>query len=602
MSVSKERPFRFNGTLSLFPLASLNTAVETLLERVTGLDHLDRLYQAQPTIAPQNFAQHVLDLLRVRCTVGEVDLHRVPRQGGAILVANHPFGALEGIILAALLSRPRPDVKFMANFLLTRVPELRPYFIAVDPFGQRGAKQRNISPLREAVRHVRRGGLLVVFPAGEVSHLQLQRRRVADPHWSSTIARLVRLTEAPVVPAFFEGANGALFQSLGLLHPRVRTALLPRELLNKADRNIRLRIGEPVPYTQLRTFTDDDEMTSYLRLRTYALGGFTAVAPQVEKLKGRGTDLPPVAQPVSPALLAAEVGALPVEQCLDRSGNLAVYCAKSDQIPALMQELGRLRELTFRRTGEGTGKARDIDLYDAYYRHLFVWNTEVNEVVGAYRLGLSDEILARFGKKGFYSHSLFKYSTKLLKEISPAIELGRSFVRPEYQRSYSPLLLLWKGIGRFVATNPRYRVLFGPVSISNDYENSSQQLLVEFLRANNYLPDLARHVKPRRPFRSPDSGLSREEIASLRDVDQLSDTLSSIERDGKGVPILIKQYLKLGGRLLGFNVDPDFSDALDGLIMVDLSQTDLKVLARYMGKDEAHGFIAYHTVAEQRSA
>ncbi len=601
MSVSKVHPFRLNGTLSLFPLAPLNTAIEALIERVTGLDSLDRLYQAQPAIAPQDFAQHVLDLLRVRCNVGEMDLHRVPKQSGAILVANHPFGGLEGIILTALLSRPRPDVKFMANFLLTRVPELRPYFIAVDPFGQRGAKQRNVGPLREAVRHVRSGGLLVVFPAGEVSHLQLRHRRVTDPRWSSTIARLVRLTEAPVVPAFFEGANGALFQSLGLLHPRLRTALLPRELLNKADRSVRLRIGEPVPYTQLSTFADDDEMTSYLRLRAYALGGLAAHS-KADKPRGGNADSTPVAQPVSATLLAAEVDALPVEQCLDRSGNLAVYFAQSGQIPALMQELGRLRELTFRLTGEGTGKARDIDLYDAYYLHLFVWNTETNELVGAYRLGLSDEILPRFGKKGFYSHSLFKYSTKLLKEISPAIELGRSFVRPEYQRSYLPLLLLWKGIGRFVAANPRYRVLFGPVSISNDYENTSRQLLVEFLRANNYLPDLARHVKPRRPFRSPDSGLSRHEIASLRDVDQLSDTLSSIERDAKGVPILIRQYLKLGGRLLGFNVDPDFSDALDGLIMVDLGQTDTKVLARYMGKEEAQRFIAYNTVPEKRSA
>lgn len=296
----------------------------------------------------------------------------------------------------------------------------------------------------------------------------------------------------------------------------------------------------------------------------------------------------PVAAAGDPALMAAEVEALPPERLLDCNGELQVRYARAGEIPHLLREIGRLREMTFRAVGEGTGRARDIDLYDSYYLHLFVWNTEASELVGAYRLGLADEILHSFGRRGLYTYSLFRYGRRLLDEINPAIELGRSFVRAEYQKSYTPLLLLWKGIGRFVAMHPRYRVLFGPVSISGDYETISQQILVEFLRANSMLPELARHVRPRRPFRGTDA-----RVTPPPDLDEVAEIVASIEKDGKGVPVLLRQYLKLGGRVLGFNVDPQFNDALDGLIMVDLDETDPRVLAKYMGRSEAERFIAF---------
>lgn len=313
----------------------------------------------------------------------------------------------------------------------------------------------------------------------------------------------------------------------------------------------------------------------------------------VQPAASPGAAQSPLAPEVSRALLKAEIDSLPAEQRLLESPGFHVYYARAAQIPWCLQEIGRLRELSFRAAGEGTGKPSDIDLFDAYYLHLFVWDARQHAIVGAYRMGLTDEILARYGKRGLYTHSLFKYGSPLLRRLRPAIELGRSFVRPEYQRSYSPLLLLWRGIGRFVARSPRYALLIGPVSISNDYAPLSRRLMVDFLSLHNGEAELSRHVKPRRPLKT--SGMpALPGAALLSDIEDVSRAVAQIERDAKGVPILLKQYLKLGGRLLGFSVDRHFGDALDGLIAVDLRTTERRLLVQYMGEDAAGRFLAYH--------
>jgi 1-acyl-sn-glycerol-3-phosphate acyltransferase len=309
----------------------------------------------------------------------------------------------------------------------------------------------------------------------------------------------------------------------------------------------------------------------------------------------RAGPVQPIAHAIPSALLKAEIECLPAEHRLVESSQFIVQYAHAAQIPWCLQEIGRLREHTFRAAGEGTGKACDIDLFDAYYLHLFVWDRHAEAIVGAYRMGLTDEILARYGKRGLYTQSLFKYGPQLLQTLNPAIELGRSFVRTEYQRSFSPLMLLWRGIGRFVLRSPHYAVLFGPVSISNSYAPISRQLMVDYLRTNNSETKLARHVKPRHPFRARRSTVWDEvEVANLKDIEHLSRVIARIEHDKKGVPILLKQYLKLGGRLLGFNADDQFSDALDGLIMVDLRTSEPRVLARYMGEEGAAAFLAHN--------
>ncbi len=598
---SAPRPFSLDGLIDRHLPHSLTRLIQPPLERLLALQRLDRWYAELPsTRSDTEFLARALERFQVDYRVTGGGLDAVPRSGPLVVVANHPFGGIEGMLLALLLRGVRKDVRIMANGLLRRIPELRDLFLGVDPFGGPAARQRNLSPLREGLKTLQAGGCLVIFPAGEVSHVHLRRRVITDPAWSDHAAKLARRTGAPVLPVYFHGANSWLFQALGLVHPHLRTALLPRELVNKCRKTITISVGQPVEPARLAAFGDDTACTAQLRLRTYLLGA-TADRDRRRLHPARGSAPAPLARPVDPAHLAGDVAALPPECLLLRSGEFHVFAALAHQIPNLLHELGRLRELTFRATGEGTGRPEDLDVHDRYYTHLFIWNAAAGDVVGAYRLGFADTILARHGRQGLYSHTLFRYRRTLLERINPAIELGRSFVRAEYQKSYSALMLLWKGIGALIARNPRYTTLFGPVSISNAYQSVSQRLLVDFLSANTLLPDHARLVRPRRPFRAGRDSLAAAGSRAPGDLEAVGELVASLEPDRKGVPVLLRQYLKMGGQLLAFNVDPAFNDALDGLIMMDLRRADPRVLARYMGREAAASFLAHHGLGPDRT-
>ncbi|MCG6969770.1 MAG: lysophospholipid acyltransferase family protein [Gammaproteobacteria bacterium] len=600
MTNKKARPFKLNGQLALTKIPKLNLAIESGLEKITGLHRLDQMYlQLPPADNDIHFLKNTLELFNVNWHVLDNELSNIPAQGPAIIVANHPFGALEGVLMAYILRQYRSDVKIMANYFLQRIPEISDVFIGVDPFGGKKSTNNNLKPMREAIQWLKQGGLLLIFPAGEVSHRKWLQKEIADPPWSNTVARLIKITQATVTPVYIHGQNSNLFQWAGLIHPRLRTVMLFRELLNKQKSSIIVRIGKTISYPKLKSFDNESELLHYLRIRTYMLKD----AELAKNLEKQYPDKPlsaterlePICEAPSNSLIKAEIAALPATQLLTEGGNMQVFYATAKQIPWVLQEIGRLREITFRETGEGTGKSIDLDLYDEYYHHLFVWNKTRLEVIGAYRLGLADKIVEQFGIKGLYTRTLFKYKRQLLESLYPSIELGRSFVRQEYQRNFVPIMLLWKGIGQFIAQNPRYRYLFGPVSISSEYETVSQQLLVDFLKNNNFHQRLARHVKPLNPFRKAiKSSWKNNDFAVVNDIEQISDIVAQFEKDHKGVPILLKQYLKLGGTLLGFNVDHDFNNALDGLIMVDLVKTDTKVLSKYLGTEQTEAFLAFH--------
>jgi putative hemolysin len=572
-------------------------AVENLL-LLTRLDAVYRHIAKKGEV--RGFVDETLEKLEVRYDMGDADLSGAPRTGPLLVVANHPFGGIEGLILASLLLRARSDVKVMANHLLGRIPELQELLICVDPFGTRAATAKNTRPLREALRWLKEGHVLAVFPAGSVSHLHLRERRVIDPTWNAGIARIAQRSQAHVLPVFFGGANSLLFQVAGMVHPRLRTALLPHELLNKGKKTIRVRIGNTIPFKKLETFDGDEKLIGYLRMRTYALKhrcqGAAARGTTMDMERVSFIKRQVISQTVESDAICVEVGNLPSGQLLLESDGFAVYHAKAHQIPNLLFEIGRLREITFRQAGEGTGKVIDLSRFDLYYTHLFVWSTRRRELVGAYRLGQVDTIVERFGKEGLYTNTLFNLKDSFLRHVDHGIELGRSFVREEYQRLYSPLLLLWKGIARFVALNPRYTILFGPVTISGAYSALSRQLMVSYMTVNHYAPDLARFIRPRTPPRGRSfRRLSLEDCGRLPgDIDDLSSLIADIEADRKGVPVLLKQYVKLGGRLMGFNIDRSFGNGLDGLILVDLMKCDRRLLDRYMGRQGAAHFFGYH--------
>lgn len=550
--------------------------------------------------SPEGFRlETLLTEMRVELRVNSAESARIPATGPVVVVANHPFGVLDGAILTVLLTRVRQDVKVVTNFLLGDVPELQRHCIFVDPFETDRSIESNRRALKECLMWLRRGGMLAIFPAGEVSHLQVPEAEIADPAWNDTAVRLARRTGASVLPVFFCGHNSVGFQILGMFHPRLRTTLLLQEFLQQEGKTIEVRLGSEISNHCIAGIKDDREATTYLRWRTYLLwhrskpkDSWTSVVRSRLALNAQQ----PLAPAVRPDLLAQELATLGPEFCLIESGDLAVYLVRAHEAPHLQQELGRLRELTFREAGEGTGRPLDLDRFDRYYWHLLLWNKSKQELVGAYRAGSTAEILPRNGVDGLYTNTLFRYDPRFFQKLGPALELGRSFVRPEYQRQYAPLLLLWKGISRFVAKHPETPVLFGAVSISNHYSKASREMIYRFFEARRTDEELTKLIEPRRPFRP--ERLRRWDCSALRyavhDLEELSQPIADVESDGKGLPILIRQYAKVGGKILGFNVDRKFSDVLDGLVVVDLRQTEFGLLERYMGREGLARFRDYH--------
>lgn len=583
------------------------SAPAALAERTLGLHALNDVYDAiQRSAAPDQFCPKALEILDTALDVRDEDLACIPPRGPLVVVANHPFGGLDGVALMALLRRIRPDVKVFANYLLHCIPELRESFFFVNPFGSTAPTARDIGALRNAIEWVHGGGVLGVFPAGEVAHRTWRTRCITDPPWNPAAARIIQRTGATVLPVFFFGSNSMLFQWAGLLHPRLRTALLPRELLKRRHAPLRVRVGTSIPFEKIKQFADPTTLTDYLRLRTFILrGGYDedarADVPRPGRSRAPSTTetAAPIVVPAAADRLHAELHALPDEALLIRTGSFSVYCAAAAQIPAVLHEIGRLREITFRAVGEGTGREIDRDRFDPYYRHLFVWNREREHLVGAYRLGLTDDILKDHGVAGLYTATLFHYDPLLLTRIGPALEMGRSFVTAEYQKNHLPLMLLWKGIGRFVSRNPRYRRLFGAVSISDDFHSMTKQLLLTFLDANCYRSEWTALVHPRRPPRRRAFGDFPDSLVSsvVRDLDEVDELVAEIESSHRAMPVLLRQYLKLNARLLGFNIDPDFGDVLDGLVLVDLLEVDRPVLDRYLGKEEAAAFRRFHAAS-----
>jgi putative hemolysin len=564
------------------------------LERVLALDQLNALYEIlqermQTGHIETSVFDTVLDILDVQYDTKNHGLEKIAGQGPLVVVSNHPFGAIEGVIAGSLLLKTRTHVRILGNYLLNRVVGIRDYIIAVDPFESDGIPTGNLKGLKQCLGWLKKGNALVTFPAGEVASYRPTKLRVVEPAWTSHIGALVRHSKATVLPLYFPGRNSIFFMLMGLLHPRFRTAMLIRELIKKSGKRLTVHIGKPVSWRYLSRYSTDEELTECLRLKTEILK--TRDQKQhsiVESFKFRRpaeSSLQPLIDPIPIPLLKNEIKHLPKDQQLFKRGDFSVYIAHSAQIPHLMNEIGRLREYTYRDVREGTGRSLDLDRFDAYYLHLFLWNRATSELIGAYRMGLVDQIIKAKGQKGLYTNALFRFEPGFMDHLDGAIEFGRSFVRPEYQRKFNSLILIWRGIGEFIRQNPRYRILFGPVSISSDYHALSKTLLVKFLKEKKFNYGLSTFVSARRPFRAPwiyhfDETLMQ---ANIRDVDDISFLISEIENDGKGVPVLLKHYLKLSGKLLSFNVDKAFSGVVDGLLYVDLRETDPKILNRFIG-------------------
>ena len=544
-----------------------------LIQALPGVRLLNRLFLESQRRPEARFADRALAMLGVEWHA-EGYVERVPGSGPLIVVANHPTGALDGLVLLALMSRRRADVRLMANNWLESIRPLADDLLGVRTLS--GGRSANVRPLRDAVCWLRDGGALIVFPAGAVSHLHASTGLVADPAWHDGAARLARLTGATVAPCHLSGRNSALFQAAGLLSPWLRTAFLPRELLGQRGARVRVRVGRPLEPSDMAGLGANDITW---RLRQIVYGEAQGHA--------RATSRP--ARPLPAESLADALAAIDGSRVLAETAEYSVFWFKAHESPRLLDAIGRAREIAFRAAGEGTGEDIDLDRFDAQYIHLCLWDRQSQQVAGGYRMRVVD---GDDKVSDLYTHSLFDFDARLVKSLAPALELGRAFVTPAHQKRHQPLMLLWSGIARFVAAHPEIRHLFGAVSIGAGYSTAARAFMAAYLRRHALDRLRAPLVTPRHPL--ADSAWTNETTGAPLDPHSLSASVQALDEGGKGLPVLLRQYLKLQARVLDFSVDPAFSQVLDALVAVDLPAAPRALLRRYMGEEAADAYLAHH--------
>lgn len=543
-----------------------------LLAEVSGLNRLERFYNEIEQRPGEDFIGALFKHLELGIEVDQDDLQQVPKEGGVVFLANHPYGAIDGLALLHVLGSARPDLKVMANFMLQQLEPLRERFIGVNPFEQMRSRT-SFQGMRQAMEHLAGGGALGIFPAGEVSSYRTEFKAVADPRWKAPVIKLVRSAGVPVVPVWFDGANSFIFQMLGMIHPNLRTLQLPHEMMRMRGRRVRMRLGKAITTKEMAAFGSVEQLSRYLRAKTYALG--SGVQVKREQFRPLRTPRKPksIVEAQSVADLEKELDAI-ADLKLSGQAEFDLYLAPSERIPHLLREIGRQREITFRSVGEGTNKRIDLDEFDLYYDHLFLWDREQHRLAGAYRIGDGERIMERYGKRGFYTHTLFRMRRPMDRILRQSFELGRSFVTEPYQKHRLPLFLLWRGLLIHILQHPTHRYLIGPVSISSSYSRFTRGLILEFVRQHHYDHALARHVLPRNRFIVQPDKADREALlqASGEDLKKLDRIIADIEPQGGSAPVLLKKYLLLNARIIGFNRDPKFNDALDGLMLLDLTK------------------------------
>jgi putative hemolysin len=558
-----------------------NPLMQKALAGYLKVPQMNKLYR-QSLMPNQgiDFVDKLLSSLNISVDVLEADLGNLPAHGPFIVVANHPFGFLDGLVMLRLLARKYPDFKVMANYFLGGFEPISPFFIPLSPFGNNA--MMNVAGLKAAIAHLNNGLPLGLFPAGEVASMQKQFGRVQEMDWDPSVVRFIRSANVPIVPMCFMGQNSLPFHLLGKIHPYLRTLSIPGEFFNQAGKNVSVRIGKPIMPNELDCFDDPQTIGQFIKVSLLALGQL----PQVKRMRGlhfkRFERPKPLIEPIPEAQIIDDLVGLKRDGALLFSkSNYDLYLAKAQQIPHILREIGRLRELTFRQVGEGTNKSIDVDVYDNHYHHLFAVDANNNKIVGAYRLGMGDDIIASNRRKGFYVQSLFHLNHRLNPLLAQTLELGRSFVAKDYQQKPLPLFLLWQGILHVLKLNQQYRYLMGPVSISNDFSQFSRDLIIAFVKKYHYHHELAKWVTPKHKvkIKSNIADIDVVLVQNSNDLQRLDKFISGIEPRALKVPVLLKQYIRQNARIIGFNVDPYFNNSLDGLMLLDVSQLPPETVA-----------------------
>lgn len=551
-----------------------------LLIQAFQVKKMNRFYELHENDTAEEFLDAVIKRLNLKFEVSEEELKKIPAEGAFITVSNHPFSGIDGILLMKILSQIRPDYKILSSYLLQRIKPLDELLLPINPFDQSGDKSHSLSGLKQAFSHLQQGHPLGLFPSGKVSSYIRDTKIITDLEWQYSIIKFIKKADLPVIPINFLGRNRSNVNLMSVIHPLLKADHLPQELFNRKNRVIRIRIGNPIPTKDLSQFNNISQLGRFLRVKTYALGS-TLDVKKFYKYQLRQQEEPEkISDAIPKEKLIEDISNISKEHFLFKLNNYSVYCVPSFEIPNILTEIGRIREITFRQVGEGTNKSIDLDEFDLYYYHLFIWDNVNDKVVGAYRVGKGQDIINQYGKKGFYLHSLFKIDDKMLPLLSESLELGRSFICSEYQNKPVPLFLLWKGILYFLLKHKEYRYLIGPVSISNQFSKASKALITEFIKSNHFNYELSKLIKPRTQFIAefPEADVNIILESTQNDINKFDKLIEEIEPANFKLPVLLKKYIKLNAKIIGFNIDPKFNNALDGLILLDLFNVPLETI------------------------
>ncbi|WP_392348641.1 GNAT family N-acyltransferase [uncultured Polaribacter sp.] len=561
--------------IGLQKLGFLGTFVGWIILRILRISAINKIYDKNKNKSDLDFLNGILDACKIKFEIPEEDLKRIPKEGPFITISNHPLGGIDGVLLLKLLIEKRTDYKIIANFLLHRVAPLKPYVMPVNPFETRKDAKSSLAGIKSALLHLREGKPLGIFPAGEVSTYKDGKLNIDKP-WEEGAVKLIKKANVPVIPIYFHAKNSRLFYFLSKISDTLRTAKLPSEVMHQGGRVIKVRIGKPISVKDQNEFTTLPAFHEFIRKKTYMLANpfekaHKLISRQKIKIKKAIKEISPQR---NSTLFIAEVDALrETNSRLLQSKNYEVFFASAKDIPNLIHEIGRLREITFRAVGEGTNKEVDLDKFDNYYHHLLLWDAVAEKLVGAYRMGLGKEIYKKYGIKGFYVQTLFRIEPELHQMMDNSIEMGRAFIIGEYQQKPMPLFLLWKGIVHVTLRYPEYKYLMGGVSISNQFSDFSKSLMIEFMKSHYYDPYIAQYIRPKKEYKVKLKDGDKDFVfdASKADMQKFDKIIDEIEPGILRIPVLIKKYVKQNARLVAFNVDPKFNNAIDGLMYIKVA-------------------------------
>jgi len=596
--ISKNDLIKASG---LNKMGFLKNPIASAVMSLTKINEVNRLYDKLRDKEGKDFFDSFVRERNLSYIAFAEDLAKIPKTGAFILVSNHPLGAIDGILMCKVLSEVRPDFKVMGNFLLEKIEPMEPYVIAVNPFEGRKEIRNSATGMRETLKHLENGGCVGIFPAGEVSNKNNPYGEILDREWEKPALKLIKMAKVPVVPMYFHAKNSTLFYQVSKIHPNLQTLMLPAEMMNDREKPIRIRIGKPITVKTMDDMETIEELGEFLRRKVYMMKSYyekRKSLAQVINLKNLSLKfqllreeniVQNIIDETPKEDLIKDISKIRgTDKMLFSNGNYEIYFTSYEEIPSIMREIGRQRELTFRAVGEGSNLPFDLDEYDKHYHHLFLWDNAAEKLAGAYRMALGKDVMKKFGIKGFYTSSLFEFEQDIHPFFKKVIEMGRAYILEEYQQKPLPLFLLWRGIVHVCLRNPDHKFLMGGVSISNKFSEFSKSLMIEFMRSNYYDSAVAQYITPRNDFkvklRDRDKHLFLDEMES--DLNKLDKIIDDLEPELR-MPVLIKKYIKQNAKVIAFNVDPNFNDAIDGLMYIrisDLPESTIKPVLEEMSE------------------